>query len=214
MVHNIKTRKKIFGHLSPLQRKKNTFPRIYEIFRDYYAENGDHGENTIRRNCSYRENLIHTSGRKNAANLCNFDNGKRQFTNLPATVIYKLHETVWIWSFFWSSFSSICSYSFSNICSYSVPTRENTDQKKLRIQTFFSRNDNNNEVTLNPFVPNASVLYPLKTPENNKVSDVFKGRKKVHCKQGLTVSFTYSKLTKRIVLQTNKKTLWSNTLTP
>ena len=81
-------------YLASLAKEKKTFPRIYEIFRDYYAENGDHGENTIRGNCSYRENLIHTYSRKNAVNLCNFDNGKRQFTNLPTTVIYKLHEIV------------------------------------------------------------------------------------------------------------------------
>ena len=33
-------------------------------------------------------------------------------------------------------------------------------------------------IEVNPFVPNAPFLYPLKTSENRKVFDVFRGQRK------------------------------------
>ena len=54
----------MFFKLSPLQKKAHFHQSIYEIFRDYCAENGDHKENTISGTCSYKENFIPTYNKK------------------------------------------------------------------------------------------------------------------------------------------------------
>ena len=88
--------------------------------------------------------------------------------------------------FFWSVFSRIRTEygEISCISPCSARMRENTDNKNSEYG-HFSRSDRKRSlarnawnITINPFVPNAPFLYPLKTSENLTVSDVFRGSRK------------------------------------